>query len=59
MLFLGNTRESSIPVFVPPKHPPSRIDYPLLATIPGHETTQLPMGLMLNQNKNPHTVRDP
>lgn len=56
MLFLGNDRESSIPVFVPPKYSPSRMDYPLLANILGHETTQLPMGLMLIQNKNPNTV---
>lgn len=50
MLFLGNARESSVPLFVPPKYPPSRMDYPLHANIPGHKTTQLPVGLMLIKN---------
>lgn len=58
MLFLGNARESSVPLFVPPKYPPSRMDYPLLANIPDHETTA-PCGSHVNSKQKSSHSKEP
>lgn len=56
MLFLGNARESSIPVFVPPKYPPSRMDYPLLANI---RDNTAPSGSHVNSKQKSSHSKEP